>query len=67
MEFQPDYLISWDFSDAEHPTISVSRLRAEHKSTTISVDPIDRFCSITGVCSLRQIVEEFERKEKEKK
>lgn len=65
MEFQTDYLISWDVSDKDLPVISISRLRTEGKSVHLMVDVLDTFHSTIGVCSLRQIIEEFERKQRE--
>ena len=63
MEFQPDCIISWDFTNPDMPTVSVARLRAEKKATMLTIDILDVFNSDSGVCSVRQLVEEFEKKQ----
>lgn len=67
MEFQPDYVISWDFTDHDNPTVTVSRIRAEAKTAALMIDNMDIFHSSAGVCSLRQVIEEFERTQREEK
>lgn len=67
MQFQPDYIISWDFSNKDLPVVSVSRLRSDEKATNLIIDVLDMSYDTTGVCSVRQLVEKFEQKEREKK
>ena len=61
MLFQPDYIIAWDFSDKDCPRIGISRIYSDGKSMHLSVDVLESFTTETGVCSIRQLVEEYER------
>lgn len=60
MEFQPDYLVSWDFSDKDYPSVIISKLYSDGKSAHLSVDVLEQFQTKIGVCSLRQLISEFE-------
>lgn len=66
MEFQPDIVIAWDFSDKDCPTVNVSRLRAEKKAIALTLDVIGISHSTTGVCSVRQLLEKFEAEQRAK-
>lgn len=63
MLFQPDYIIAWDFSDKDAPAVGISKLYSDGKSMHLMVDVLDTFHTETGVVSVRQLVEEFERRE----
>lgn len=62
MKFEKDYIISWDISDKDCPTISVAKLDAEKNSLKVDVLGISHEQS--GVVSLRQLLDkkEIERK-----
>lgn len=62
MLFQPDYIIGWDFSNKDCPRVGVSRLYSDGKSMHMLVDVLELFTTETGVCSVNQLVEEFERR-----
>lgn len=62
-QFQPDYLISWDFSDKDLPCIAVSRMRKE--GATVVADLIGRSHESAGCVSLRQILEDYEARQRE--
>lgn len=62
MLFQPDCIIAWDFSDKDCPAVGISRIYSDGKSMHLSVDVLGTFHTETGVCSIRQLVEEFERR-----
>ena len=63
-QFQPDYLISWDFSDKDLPCVVVSRLRLDDGATVVS-DLIGRSHVSAGCISLRQVLEEYEDRQRE--
>ena len=58
MEFQPDYLIAWDFKEPDFPCVTITRLRADGK--LVIADVVEKFYSECGVCSLRQVLERYE-------
>lgn len=60
MNFETDYIISWDISENDFPTISVAKLKAEKNRLIIEQLGISREQS--GVISLRQLLEEAEAK-----
>ena len=64
MKFGTDYIITWDISEKDCPTISVSRLEAETKNLKIEVLGVSHEQS--GVISLRQLLEEKSAEEKAK-
>lgn len=64
MEFQTDYIFAWDFSN-DAPIITVARLRAEGKQ--LVYDQIGVVSKSCGVVSLRQMLDEYERKQAEEK
>ncbi len=65
MEFQTDYIFAWDFSDKDAPVVSAARLRAEGKHLVYDViGVVSKEC---GVISLRQVLDEYERKQLEEK
>ena len=66
MLFQPDCIIAWDFSDTDCPIVSVSRVYSDGKSVHLLMDVLDTVHTETGVCSVRQLVEEFERRQNER-
>ncbi len=55
-----DFIISWDISDKDYPTISVAKMGTE--KSNIKVDVIGISHEQSGVFSLLQLLEEFERK-----
>ena len=62
MQFQTDYLISWDFSEKDCPALSVMRLSADEKGTKVIADVLTTMYADCGVMSLRQLLEEYDRK-----
>lgn len=62
MLFQPDYIIGWDFSDKDCPRIGITRICSDGKSMHLRADVFEMFTTETGVCSINQLVEEFERR-----
>jgi len=69
-QFQPDYLISWDFSDKDFPYVSVVCLEKEKDTPRVVARYLGNFHSKTGVASLRQLLEyrdAEDRAEKERK
>lgn len=60
MQFQTDYIISWDFSDKDCPVVNISRLRAGEKSMHLECDVLSVEHEKCGVVSLRQLIEAFE-------
>lgn len=65
MEFQTDYIFAWDFSDKDAPVVSAARLRAEGKH--LVYDVISVVSKESGVVSLRQTLDEYERTHREEK
>ena len=63
MEFQTDYLIAWDFNDKDFPCVTVSRMSAGRNVTNLVVDMLDQFHTRSGICSLQQLLSEFNSKE----
>lgn len=70
-QYQPDYIISWDFSKPDHPCIVVSLMERDTKDVTlIKGKLLGVSYKTSGVISLRQIIEhqkEEERREKERR
>lgn len=65
MEFQTDYIFAWDFSDKDVPVVTVSMLRADGMHiVAVMVGGVSKEC---GVISLRQVLDEYERKQLEEK
>lgn len=62
-QYQPDYLISWDFSNKDLPCVVISRLRKD--GATIVADIIGRTHDNTGCVSLRQVLEDYENRQRE--
>lgn len=61
MLYQPDIIIAWDFSDKDCPAVGISRTYA--KGMHVNVDVLDVFHTETGVCSVNQLMAEFERRQ----
>lgn len=62
--FNNDYLFSWDFSDKDWPTVTVSRLRVEPNSNQVTVDVLGQYIGKTGVMSLQQLLAKWDREHK---
>lgn len=61
MMFQPDIVISWDFSEKDYPVVSISRLRSNEKATGLECDVLYTSSGdCCGVVSVRQLMEEFD-------
>ena len=56
-QFQPDYLISWDFHDKDHPCVTVCCMEKEKDMPYIVTRLLGNFHAKTGVVSLRQLLE----------
>lgn len=56
-QFQPDYLISWDFSDKDFPCVTVVCLEKEKDTPRVVARFLGSFRLKTGVVSLRQLLE----------
>lgn len=56
-QFQPDYLISWDFSDKDFPCVTVVCLEKEKDTPRVVARFLGDFHIKTGVVSLRQLLE----------
>ena len=67
MLFQTDYLIAWDFSEKGMPTVKISRLSSDKKSIHLTMDVLGVVHENCGVVSLRQIIENFEAEQRNKK
>lgn len=63
LQFQPDYLVSWDFSDKDLPVVVVCRMRKD--GTHVVADYIGRSVSRSGCFSLRQVLEDYEARQRE--
>jgi len=62
MEFLPDYIITWDFSeDSECPRIRVAKMYSDKKAMQIICDVIGSSEQKKGIVSLRQLLETFGR------
>jgi len=59
MEFLEDYIVSWDFSDVDVPVVKISRMRSEKRH--IVLDVLGCSYNKSGVVSLRQIINEWEK------
>lgn len=68
-QFQPDYLISWDFSDPNFPCVGIVMLEKDKANTHIVGKIIGDSHEKTGVISLRQAIEyrDFIDREEEKR
>lgn len=64
-QFQPDYIISWDFSYKDAPCVSVCRLERGETGTRIEAKIIGSSYKTSGCVSLRQVIEDCERRERE--
>lgn len=62
-QFQPDFIISWDHSGKDAPCLVVSRLRKD--GARVVADVIGHTFAASGCISLRQVLEEFEKRERE--
>lgn len=60
MLFQPDYIIAWDVSDHDAPTVNISKVYASGKCIHLQIDVLGVFHENCGVVSLRQLLDEFE-------
>lgn len=56
-QFQPDYLISWDFHDKDFPCVTVVCLEKEKDTPRVVARFLGDFHIKTGVVSLRQLLE----------
>ena len=63
LQFQPDYLISWDFSDKDLPVVTVCRMRKD--GTHVVADYMGQSISSSGCFSLRQVLEDYESRQRE--
>lgn len=64
LQLQPDYLISWDFSDEDGLAISISRIEKDEKGTRAIATVLGFSHKKSGIVSLRQIIESFEYKKR---
>lgn len=55
--FQPDYLISWDFSDHDHPCVSVVCVERDKDKPKVVARFLGRSFEQSGIISLRQLLE----------
>ena len=58
LQFQTDYLISWDFSQSDAPCVSLVRL--DKDGTRVIGESLGISFEKSGCVSLRQMVEEYE-------
>ena len=58
MMYQTDYVISWDFTDADKPVVSFSKVYAEKETAHLMCDVLGCSYERTGVVSLRQLLSE---------
>lgn len=56
-QFQPDYIISWDFSKEDFPCVTVSCVEKDKDSPLLIMRFLGRSHEETGVVSLRQLIE----------
>ena len=56
MQFGTDYIISWDISDKDFPTIRVEKLSAD--KNYLKIDMLGISHEQSGVVALRQLLEE---------
>ena len=63
MKFETDYIITWDISDKDFPTITVGRLREENGKILFDILGITHEKS--GAVSLLQLLAEDETKNKQ--
>lgn len=62
-QFQTDFLISWDYGEKDYPCLAVTRLRKD--GCSIAADVIGCTHASSGCISIRQVLEEFENRERE--
>lgn len=60
VQLQPDYLISWDFSDEDGSTIAITRIEKDEKGTQATATVLGFSRKKCGVVSLNQIISQFE-------
>lgn len=58
--FQTDYIISWDFSNADDPCVQVAQLSRQKESQRLSLDLIGRSYAKAGCVSLRQAISDYD-------
>lgn len=63
-EFQTDFIISWDFREKDMPAVLIARLSAEEKATHLIFDALETFYTECGVASVRQVLEEYEARQR---
>ena len=61
MLFQPDYIISWDVSDQDNPTVNISKLYSDGKHIHLQIDVLGVYHDKCGVVSIQQLLNEFNR------
>ena len=69
-QYRTDYLISWDFSDHDHPYISIMRVEKDATTQQVVGKFIGNSCEKTGVVSLLQAIEHrdyIDRKEEQRR
>ena len=59
--YKPDYVVTWDFRDAEAPVVSFTKVYAEENTPHLMCDVLAHSYEHTGVVSFRQLIEEIER------
>ena len=61
MMYQPDYIVTWDFSKEDMPVVSISCVRSNEKATCLEMDVLGSFYGEKcGVVSVRQLIEKFD-------
>ena len=63
MKFETDYIISWDISDKDFPTIVIARIGAEKDK--FEFDVLAMLHDKNGIVSLSNLLEEAEAKNKQ--
>lgn len=66
MKFQTDYLISWDFTTQDCPVVILSRLSADGNKIITDMLAMEKGTK-SGIISLRQALDEYEREYERKK
>lgn len=56
-QYQPDYIIAWDFSDKDSPFVSVSCIEKDKDRALLTARSLGNSYEKTGVVSLRQLLE----------
>lgn len=64
-QFQPDYLIVWDFSDKDAPCVNLVKL--ERDGAKVVAQVLGRSYQSSGVISLRQAIEAYEEEKRREK